>query len=144
MLKPHPAQQKKEQLRMQAHASGLRFTMRSLPKLATDMEAPLLSSVYYLPPKTLPENVRDWMLRRTAYAHEGNFYQDWDWQGDGRANHTAQTILKVYLPQAPAGLKAITAGNDGVSIYWDEKNGEELLPDLVKLMEAVAQSESLA
>ncbi len=144
MLKPNPAQQKKERLRMQAHERGLRFTMRSLPKLATDMEAPLPLPVYYLPPTTLPEDVRDWMLIRTSYAHESNFYQDWDWQGEAHANQATQTLLKNFLPQAPKGLHAIAAGQQGVTIYWDEKNGEELLSDLISVMEAVAQSQSLS
>jgi len=138
MLKPNPAQQKKEQLRLRAHHSGLRFAMRALPKLKTDMDAPTPMPVYYLPPKVLPEDLRDWMLLRTAYAHEGNFYQEWDWHGSDRPDPSTQQSLKDFLPQLPAGVKAIAAGHQGVSVYWDEKNGEEVFPVLLELLTSLA------
>ncbi len=86
MLKPNPAQKRREDMRMQAHQLGLRFMMHALPKLSTDMEAPTPMPVYYLPPKTLGEDPRDWTLMRTAYEHDGNVYRDWDWQGAGPPN----------------------------------------------------------
>lgn len=140
MLKPNPAQKRREDMRMQAHQLGLRFMMHSLPKLSTDMESPTPMPVYYLPPKTLGEDPRDWTLIRTAYEHDGNLYRDWDWQGAGRPSTQVQNILKSHLPNLPQGVRAIIEGHQGVCIYWDEKGGENLVPLIAKILQELQQA----
>lgn len=134
MLKPNPAQKRREGMRMQARELGLRFMMRALPKLNTDIDAPMPMPVYYLPPKTLGEDCCDWTLMRTAYTHEGNVYRDWDWQGSGRPESPVENILKTYLPDLSQGVRAITAGHQGICIYWDEKGQDNLVPLIARLL----------
>lgn len=133
MLRPNPAQRRKEQLRLHASKQGLRFSIRRLPALKTDMEQSTSMPVYYLPPpktRDLPE----WILMRTSYAHEGNFYQEWDWQTDSRPNEAVCDLLKTYLPQLPASVLAISRGALGTCVFWMEKEGMETLDMLIEML----------
>jgi len=127
MLKPKPGQKIKEQLRMNARALGLRFTLRSLPKLKTDMEASGVCPVYYLPPSEALASQPEWLLMRTRYEHEANFYKEWDWQTDSVATRDAQALLLGFMPQLPVSVCAISAGPQGVCVFWREQGGEPVL-----------------
>lgn len=139
MLRPNPAQKKREGWRMQAHQLGLRFMMRALPKQNTDIDSTVPMPVYYLPPKKMQEELPDWMLIRTAYEHEGNMYRDWDWQDAGRPNQQLQQLLKKYLSNLPQGVRAISNGNQGTCIYWDERGSENLVPLLAEILTSLQQ-----
>lgn len=139
MLRPSPAQQRKEQMRLQASKQGVRFGMRRLPVLKTDMDQPVTIPVYYLPPPPKASEVQEWILMRTSYTHEGNFYQEWDWQTDVRPNDAVCSLLKTYLPQLPASVPAITSSNLGISVFWLEKEGVEMLDLLIELLSKLYQ-----
>lgn len=133
MLRPNPAQQRKEQLRLRASKRGVRFSMRRLPVLKTDVDQPATMPVYYLPPPKAGE-VPEWILMRTTYAHEGNFYQEWDWQTEVRPGDATCSLLRTYLPQLPASVSAISGGNSGISVFWSEKEGVEILDLLIEML----------
>lgn len=139
MLRPNPAQKKREAWRMQAHQLGMRFMMRALPKQNTDIDSAPPMPVYYLPPQKNHEDARDWMLIRTAYEHEGNMYRDWDWQDAGRPNPQVQNLLKEHLPNLPSGVRAISEGVQGTCIYWDEKGKENLVPLFASILTSIQQ-----
>ncbi len=139
MLRPSPAQQRKEQLRIHASKHGLRFSMRRLPALKTDMDQPALIPVYYLPPQPETREVQEWILMRTSYAHEGNFYLEWDWQTDVRPSDTTCDLLKTYLPQLPASVPAISHGNLGICVFWREYEGVETLDLLIEMLNKLSQ-----
>lgn len=139
MLRPNPAQQRKEQLRIYASKHGLRFSMRRLPALKTDMDQPALLPVYYLPPPPETRDVQEWILMRTSYAHEGNFYLEWDWQTDVRPSDATCDLLKTYLPQLPASVPAISHGNLGICVFWREYEGVETLDLLIKMLNNLYQ-----
>lgn len=134
MLRPNPAQQRKEQLRLHASKRGVRFSMRRLPVLKTDVDQPATMPVYYLPPPPKVREVPEWILMRTTYAHEGNFYQEWDWQTDVRPSDATCSLLRTYLPQLPASVSAISGGNSGISVFWLEKEGVEILDLLIEML----------
>jgi hypothetical protein len=134
MLRPSPAQQRKEQLRLHASKQGVRFSMRRLPILKTDMDQPATVPVYYLPALPNARDVPEWILMRTTYVHEGNFYQEWDWQTDVRPSDAASSLLKAYLPQLPASVLAISCSNLGVSVFWMEKEGVDVLDLLIEML----------
>jgi hypothetical protein len=139
MLRPSPAQQRKEQLRLHASKQGLRFSMRRLPALKTDMDQPATMPVYYLPPPPKAREVPEWILMRTSYAHEGNFYLEWDWQTDVRPSDSTCSLLRVYLQQLPESVSAISCGNLGVSVFWLEKEGVEALDLLIEMLTKLQQ-----
>lgn len=139
MLRPSPAQKRKEQLRLYATKFGLRFSMRQLPKLKTDIEQSLPMPVYYLPPKDKSRAIPEWILARTSYEHEGNFYREWDWQSDVRPPESICALLKTYLPQLPATVPAISQGGLGTCVFWSEKEGVETLDLLIKILAEIHQ-----
>ncbi|HSC67975.1 MAG TPA: hypothetical protein VLC79_09805 [Cellvibrio sp.] len=140
MLRPSPAQKRKEKLRLYASEHGLRFSMRRLPKLNTDIEEPAPAPVYYLPSQSKISAVSEWMLIRTGYVHDGNFHQEWDWQGSVRPADSICSILKEYLPKLPASVSAVSEGNLGVCVFWSEKEGEETLDLLISMLNALRQA----
>jgi hypothetical protein len=143
MLRPNPAQQRKEQLRLYASKKGLRFSMRRLPALKTDMDQPMAMPVYYLPPQPKTTEAPEWILMHTSYAHEGNFYSEWDWQSDAHPGDATCTLLKTYLPQLPASVSAISHGGLGICVFWTEKEGVETLDLLIEMLTKLHQTDCL-
>jgi hypothetical protein len=139
MLRPKPGQKRKEQLRLRAAGLGVRFGMRRLPALKTDMEAPALMSVYFLPPPVALQSAPDWVLMRTGYEHEGNFYKEWDWQGPVRPPHTIKDKLALLLPGLPCSVPALIQGKSGTCIFWREAEGEETLMELIGVLRDLDQ-----
>lgn len=137
MLRPNPAQKRKEQLRKHASEQGIRFTMRRLPALKTNMEAPPVVPVYFLPPPVNAQFQDDWILMRTEYEHEGNFYREWDWQGGARPSEAICKTLKASLPDLPLSVPAIAQGKSGSCIFWREIEGEVELAKLISLLRAL-------
>ncbi len=139
MLRPNPAQKRKEQLRLQASAQGIRFGMRRLPARKTDMEQPPVLPVYFLPPSPQMQLAEDWVLMRTDYEHESNFYHEWDWQGVVRPTDTVSNALKTLLPELPLSIPAIVQGKSGTCIFWRETEGEEVLMMLIQHLRRLSQ-----
>lgn len=137
MLVPKPAQRSKEALRVHAMAQGVRFGMRKPPKLSTSMEEPRPSPVYYLPPVARAGAAPDWVLVRTDYVHEGNFYQEWDWQGVNRPSVQVQSLLREELPKLPATVIALSEGEAGTCVFWSERGGTQVLDLLIALLKAI-------
>jgi hypothetical protein len=137
MLFPKPEQRRREQLRLKARNAGLRFTMRKLPALKTDMEPPGAMACYYVPPAEQSLLIKEWALMRTGYEHEGNFYRAWDWAGEHRPTLAVQTFLQQQVPALPDSVKAITYGAAGITVFWNEKEGEDFLPTLVVLLQGL-------
>jgi hypothetical protein len=137
MLRPKPAQKRRENLRLYASQKGVRFTLQRPPRLATDMEQPIPMSVYYLPPVDKAQVEKEWILMRTHYEHEKNFYQEWDWQSPAQPNEQIRQYLKEYLPTLPASVIAITQGKLGTCVFWSEREDKEQLDLLVEMMEKI-------
>lgn len=142
MLRPNPAQRRKEQLRSYASKKGLRVSMRQLPALKTDTDQPAVTPVYYFPPQPTTLEILEWILMRTRYVHEGNFYSEWDWQTDTRPGDTTCAVLKTYLPRLPESVLGISNGGLGVCVFWTEREGEETLDLLVEMIGKLHQIES--
>lgn len=140
MLRPSPAQKRREQLRLHAANHGLRFSMRRLPALKTDVDQAELMPTYYLPPQTKPRASTEWILMRTSYVHEGNFYQEWDWQSEQRPIDTVINLLKEYLPKLPPSVPAITHDSLGTCVCWSEKEGVETLDLLIEMLNKLHQA----
>lgn len=137
MLRPKPGQKRREQLRLQASSQGVRFGMRRLPARKTDMEAPPVSPVYFLPPPSALQSMADWVLMRTDYEHEGNFYKEWDWQGDARPAAAISETLKCLLPELPLSISVIIQGKSGTCIFWRETEGEETLMKVIEILRSL-------
>ena len=140
MLRPSQAQRHREQLRLHATSRGLRFNMRRLPALKTDMDQAALMPAYYLPPSAKSGAANEWIIMRTSYVHEGNFYQEWDWQGSQRPIDAITGLLRGYLPRLPISVVAITQDNLGVCVFWSEKEGVETLDLLIEMLNSLHQA----
>lgn len=139
MLRPTPEQRRREQLRLAARELGLRFAMRALPQLKTDMEAPRPMPCYFLPPPAANQLTKadEWLLTRSAYSHEGNFYREWDWVGEPRPTSELQAWLLGQMANLPEGVRGLSYGPAGVSAYWTEKEGQEALEAIHQLLQQI-------
>ena len=134
MLRPKPEQRRREQLRLAARELGLRFSLRSLLPRKTDMEPQQPTPCYYLPPVDTRLPQPSWLLRRMAYHHEGHFYQEWDWQGEGRANEALQHWLHEQVRSLPLGVSAFGSDTGGTLVCWNER-GEKDGRDALTLLQ---------
>lgn len=125
MLRPKPAQRRREQLRLAARALGLRFSLRSLAPRKTDLEAAQPLPCYFLPPKDTSLVQPEWLLRRMAYVHEGHFYQEWDWQGDARPNVVLMQWLQGQVGSLPMSVSAFGSGPGGTLVCWTEQGEKD-------------------
>lgn len=141
LLKPSPGQKRKEQLRLYASKQGLRFSMRRLPALKTDLNQSSPIPVYYLPQPKI-KDVPEWILMRTQYAHEGNFYLEWDWQSDIRPKDATLKLLESYMAKLPESVRAISYGGMGMCIFWLEKEEQETLQLLIDILRELNQAEN--
>lgn len=107
--------------------------MRKLPKLKTDMEEPGASPVYYLPPTPQMQVLPTWILVRTHYEHEGNFFHDWDWHNEYRPSEAVREKLLHYLPTLPNSVVVVTQGEAGTAVLWNEKE-DKVMVDLFERM----------
>lgn len=140
MLRPNPAQKRKEQLRLNASQQGIRFAMRRLPAQKTDMEQPPVLPVYFLPPSKAMQSLPEWVLIRTTYEHEGNFYKDWNWHTEVRPSPAIEELLAGLMSQLPASVAAITQGKSGTCVFWREAGGEEALTQVIDLLRRLEQA----
>lgn len=138
MLRPTPEQKNREALRAIAAAKGIRFTIKKLPQQATEMESPAPTSVYFFAPVNHQES-DDWLLLRATYSHEILYLRGWEWQGDVRPPAAEQEVLKKYLPLMSDDVRAVSAGSQGICVYWHEKGGEAALAPVIGLLEALRQ-----
>jgi hypothetical protein len=134
MMRPHPAQKRRENLRLYARQQGLRFTLQRPPVLSTDVEKPIPMPVYYLPPLDKSRIENEWILMRTHYEHEKNFYREWDWQTKFRPDEQVSQLLKEYLPSLPESVIAITQNKLGTCVFWSEREDKEVLDVLIEML----------
>ena len=135
-MRPDPAQKNREKMRTLASAAGIRFTIKKLPKQAAEIDNPEPVSVYFFAP-TGPQAGDDWLLLRAIYPHEILYLRGWEWQGDTRAATAEQEVLKKYLPELPEGVRGVSAGSQGICVYWNEKGGEVALEKVIALLQAL-------
>ena len=139
MLRPNPDQKNKENLRLLARASGVHYSMRNIPQQADEQTAPEPSPVYFSPPSET-QSTPSWMLVRTGYEHEIHFLGWWAWQGEARATAAELAVLRVHLQALPGSVRAISAGGNGVCVYWAEKGGEPVLQQILELIAALKKT----
>lgn len=139
MMRPNPAQKNKENMRSLARTKGVHYSMRNLPRQPDEQTPPPAVPVYFFPP-TKTQNTTGWMLVRTHYQHEINFLGWWAWQGEQRATDAEIEVLKAQLPALPESVRAVSAGGEGVYVYWQEKGGDAALQQVLRLLESLKHS----
>ena len=140
-MRPNPDQKRKERIRMAARSMGLSFRITRLPKLSTETNEGETIACYFLQPTPAQLLRSEWMLRRTDYPHEANFYAEWDWTSSVKPCVEAQEYLRTQMISLPRDVKAISAGPSGTSVYWQEKGDEVVLADLLDLLRRIAAFE---
>lgn len=139
MMRPNPAQKNKENMRSLARARGVHFSMRNIPRQADEQEQPAAIPVYFFPPEK-SQLLPSWMLVRTNYEHEINLLGWWAWRGESRATETELSVLSVELKGLPESVKAVSSGNGGICVYWEEKGGEPALQQVLGLLESLKKA----
>lgn len=135
MLQPSSAQRAEEALRKRARELGLRIGIISLPRQATDTDAPLAAPVYYLPHAQPDSKANEWLLLRTPYDHETHFMGKWQWHGACRATMAERQQLQLLLSRFPMSVSAVGAGPQGYCCYWSERGGIKTLDQLKALLQ---------
>lgn len=120
MLRPNPSQLRLADLRSRAAAQGIMVRLESI-----DIAGKIDSyAVYSLPwsqveKKLIPRS--EWNLERQRFAHEGHFYQDWDWRGSTPALSSAdESFLRELLSNCWPGIVALRLNRIAVSVIWNE------------------------
>ena len=139
MLRPNPAQKRKEAMRLLARAQGVQYSVRNLPQQADEMEKPAPVSVYFLPPADTKVST-NWMLMRTRYQHEVHVMGWWAWRNENRPGHAEQLVLREQLENLPESVRAVSAGAEGISVYWEESGGEPVLNQVVHLLKSLQEA----
>ncbi len=133
-MKPRGKQSRLEQMRLLARNKGVLYSMRRLPQLKTESGQPDALPVYTLAPTEKMLGIDEWILRRTQYAHDVNFYKEWDWANSHRPPQSVQDFLLKRLVNLPASVEGISAGHHGVAVFWREEGDEHTLIELVDFL----------
>jgi len=136
MMRPNPAQKKKENMRMLARQQGVHYSIRNLPQQTDELEKPGPVPVYFLPPGET-DSSSSWMLLRTRYKHDIHFLGWWAWRGEAQATNAEQAVLREYLPALPESVRALSAGAEGITVYWEEQGGELVLQQILQLLKSL-------
>jgi len=135
MMRPNPAQKRLEAMRLLARAEGVQYSIRNLPRQADEADKPAPVAVYFLPPTNA--HSPSWMLMRTRYQHDIHFLGWWAWRNEGRPNNAEQAVLREQLDTLPESVRAVSAGTEGISVYWDETGGEAVLKQILNLLKTL-------
>ncbi|RYY75654.1 MAG: hypothetical protein EOO52_09755 [Gammaproteobacteria bacterium] len=141
MMRPNPAQKRKELMRLAARAEGVQYSVRNLPRQADEAEKPDPIAVYFLPP-TEAGSSQSWMLLRTRYQHDIHFLGWWAWRDGNRPTDAEENVLRGYLVNLPESVKAVSAGTEGIGVYWDETGGEPVLNEILQLLKSLKEASS--
>lgn len=136
-LKPRGKQSRLEKLRLLAREKGARYSIRRLPPLNTELKPSDPLVVYSIPPAELMVNQPEWILRRTVYAHDVNFFREWDWANEQRPMEAVQLLLMENLAAFPESVMAISAGSGGVAFFWKEETDEQTLLAMLDFLQAI-------
>jgi hypothetical protein len=136
-LKPRGKQSRLEKLRLLAREKGARYSLRRLPPLKTELSAPEPLVVYTIQPATQLINEPEWILRRTHYTHDVNFFKDWDWANQHRPTELAQKWLINNLDNLPESIIALSAGGAGIAFFWKEETDEQTLLAMLNVLQQI-------
>ena len=129
MLRPSPAQKRRERLRMKARELGLFVHFRKAPKLLGEPDRFTQIAAYGL----LCKSNMSWQLVRTAYAHELHINEWWQFCGVEAPQNSIE-VLQRALPLLPEGVIGVSCQPNELAIYWREKGDEK---DLIKIYDCL-------
>lgn len=118
MLQPSAGMNRLAKMRTAASQLGL------IVRVAKKGEFPVSGAIYSLPlskeirQKKIQEN---WCLKKLTHVHDIHFCDNWDWDGDGRAEKGVQALLGNELKQLPEGIYSLEFRASGLGMFWDEK-----------------------
>jgi hypothetical protein len=133
-LKPRGKQSRIEKMRLLARTKGALYSLRRLPPLKTDMEESAVLPVYTIAPSEKMMVMDEWILRRTEYSHDVNFFKEWDWANEHRPPQAVQDFLLKGLVNLPASVVGFSAGHTGVAVFWTEEGDEQTLLELIDFL----------
>jgi len=121
-------------MRLLARSKGALYSLRRLPPLKTDMEQSAAVPVYTIAPSEQMMTKDEWILRRTNYSHDVNFFKEWDWANENRPPASVQDFLLKRLVHLPASVVGFSAGHTGTAVFWTEEGDEQLLLELIDFL----------
>ncbi|MDO3386397.1 hypothetical protein QWI17_11160 [Gilvimarinus sp. SDUM040013] len=140
MLRPSPAQKKRDALRLRARQLGVAVHLRLPPSAATATEKASHMAAYCIHHK----GVGCWQLVRASFAHEIHLNEWWQFQA-AKPGQAVRNFLSQTIDELPRGVVAVTAQGQEVAVYWKEwgeaGNVDQLTGFLQKLAQVASVSE---
>jgi hypothetical protein len=136
-LKPRGKQKRVEKLRLLAREKGAFYSVRRLPPLKTELTPSDPLVVYSIQSGEQLINQPEWILRRTQYVHDVNFFKEWDWANEHRPIESVQKFLMENLSVLPESVMGISAGNAGIAFFWKEETDEQTLTSLLDFLQNI-------
>lgn len=134
MLRPSPAQKRRDALRARARQLGLSVHLRVPPATATASESAGHMPAYCLHSKSHAA----WQLLRTDYAHDLHLAQWWQFAG-AKPAPAVQDFLVNELEHLPKGVVAITANYREVAVFWREWGEVENVDAIAQFLRQLGQ-----
>ncbi|WP_299196880.1 hypothetical protein [uncultured Amphritea sp.] len=140
---PSPRERYLAKLRQQASRRGFQVQIvRAKPPRAAGQVEPevMKATAYRLPRYNLDKKHRanfiEWQIfRQIAVADEG-LPEGWCWGvGERRLNEKQLAMLNLLISQLPEGVASVESTPIHISLYWNEKGGEEVLEQLHALLQ---------
>lgn len=137
MMRPSPAQKRREAIRAYAFKQGLGVSVRRPPQIPTDLEQPSLLPAYTIKLK----GGESWSLRRAPFSHESHLAQYWH-PVQGRASHATEAFLASRLPELSPRVAAVTSATGELAVIWHESYDTDDVDRLRYFLMALADAES--
>ncbi|WP_020210397.1 hypothetical protein [Gilvimarinus chinensis] len=136
MMRPSPAQKRREAIRAYAFKQGLGVTVRRPPQIPTDLDAPSLLPAYTIKIK----GGEGWALRRASYKHESHVAQHWHLV-QGALSASSEAFLNARLPDLSARIVAITSATGELAVLWHESHEPADVEGVRNFLVALAEVE---
>lgn len=120
MLQLNAGDRHREAIRRRARELGLRVSLETLPRQATDLETPQRIPVYRLPVARGEGSPNNWQVVRAAYRHESQLLGEWRWQGRARPSAPELHCLEAGLTALPASVSSVGGDPRGWYLFWRE------------------------
>lgn len=136
MMRPTPAQKRRDSLRLAARELGLGVGFKRLPARATDTAEPESVPVYSLQVK----GGSHWLLVRSDYAHEMHLLQWWQPVG-APAPEAVTAYLREFLPKLPSDVAALGGQSSQLQVFWKERGDAEVVASIAEFLRGLAQAQ---
>ncbi len=138
MMQPSADQRRLSHLRETAMKLGLRVHLQVPPKGTQCPKHIKTLPMYCLPWDSKKKARHMWSLAKQKYTHELHYFQEWQ-QAEG---DTPPPVAKLgpLLSVVPVKAVAISAGPQGLGLFWNEFGSEDTVVEITEWLKQAAQA----